>query len=200
MNTGTFMQSLSPIRLSCFARGFLCRALLVAIVVSMTHQFAWGGLRYVTSETVLRLSESAGLSVERLSADTIRVQGNLFQFVISCTFVDVIIGMTPLVWVLNKSVAKNLLTVVPLAVGLFSFNVVRLEIGQLLYARGVPWFLTDDVLGGIAYFAVWTLIVSWFSKYWCQTFQLRSIGRTTSKTSKARSRLCAQTYYLRNGN
>jgi hypothetical protein len=178
------MQPLSPIRRAGFARGFFFRALLVAIVVSVTHQFAWGGLRYVTSETVLRLSEFAGLSTERLSADTIRVQGSLFQFVISCTFVDVILGMIPLVWVLHKSVARNLLTVIPLAIGLFSFNLVRLEIAQLLYARGLPWFLSDDVLGGIAYFAVWILIVSWFSKYWRQTFQLRSVDRTTINTRK----------------
>lgn len=98
---------------------------------------------------------------------------------------DVIIGMIPLVWTLNKSVAMNLVTVIPLAVGLFSLNLVRLEIGQLLYAQGLPWFLADDVLGGVAYFAVWILIVSWFSKYWCQTFQWRSIGRTTNKTRKA---------------
>lgn len=180
VNAGTFMRSLSLIRLSCFARGFFCRTLLVAFVVSLTHQFAWGGLRYVTSETVLRLSEYAGLSAERLSTDTIRVQGNLFQFVISCTFVDVIMGMIPLVWALNKSVARNLLTVIPMAVGLFSFNVVRLQIGQLLYARGVPWLLADEVLGGIAYFAVWIFIVSFFSKYWHQTFQWRSLHRTTS--------------------
>lgn len=185
VNVRTFMKPLSPIRLSRFARGFLCRALLVAIVVSVTHQFAWVGLRYVTSQTVLSLSEFAGLSAERLSADTIRVQGSLFQFVISCTFVDVILGMIPLVWALNKSVARNLLTVIPLAIGLFSFNLVRLEIAQLLYARGLPWFLSDGVLGGIAYFAVWILIVSWFSKYWHQTFQLTSIGLATCKTIRA---------------
>lgn len=180
VNTRTLMQSLLPLRLSCFARGFLFRALLVGIVVILTHQFAWNGLRYVTSEIVVRLSQTAGLSAERFSADTIRVQGNLFQFVISCTFVDVIMGMIPLVWALNKSVARNLLTVIPMAIGLFSFNVVRLQIGQLLYARGVPWLLADEVLGGIAYFAVWILIVSWFSKYWRQTFLSRSILRTTS--------------------
>ena len=177
VSAGTFVESLSRMRLSCFGRGFLCRALLVAVVVTLTHQFAWGGLRYVTSETVLRLSESAGLTGERLSGDTIRIQGNLFQFVISCTFVDVVIGMIPLVWAFNKSVAKNLMAIIPLAIGLFTFNVVRLEIGQLLYARGVPWLLADEVLGGIAYFAVWILIVSWFSKYWLQTFQLRSVKR-----------------------
>jgi hypothetical protein len=168
------MHRPSPTLPSFLSRGFLYRALLVGVVVTLTHRFAWEGLRYLTSEIVLRLSGSAGLSAERLSADTIRVQGNLFQFVISCTFVDVIVGMIPLVWAFNKSITKNLLIVIPLAIGLFSFNVVRLEIGQLLYAWRVPWYCADDVLGGIAYFAIWTLIVSRFSKNWGQSFKFRT--------------------------
>ena len=168
------MHCPSPIRLSCFGRGFLYRVLLVGVVVTLTHQFAWGELRHVTSESVLRLSESAGLNAERVSADTIRVEGNLFRFDILCTFVDVIIGTVPLVWAFNKSIARNLCTLIPLAASLFAFNTVRLEVGQLLFARGAPWFLADEVLGGIAYFAVWTFIVSWFSKYWGQSFQFRT--------------------------
>jgi hypothetical protein len=161
-------------RRSSLGRGFLCRALLVVMVVTLTHQFEWRGLRYFTSEAVLRLSRSPNLSVERVSADTIRVQGNLFQFVISCTFVDVVTGAIPLVWAFNKSIATNLLTVIQLAIGLFGFNIVRLEIGQLLYARGAPWVLADDLLGGIAYFAVWIFIVSRFSKCWCQTLESKA--------------------------
>jgi hypothetical protein len=159
-------------RRSSLGRAFLCRALLVAIVVTLTHQFEWRGLRYFTSEAVLCLSKSLSLSVERVSADTIRVQGNLFQFVVSCTFVDVVVGAIPLVWALNKSIAANLLIVIQLAIGLFGFNIVRLGIGQLVYARGAPWFLADDLLGGIAYFAVWIFIASRFSKCWCQNIEL----------------------------
>lgn len=66
---------------------FLYRALLVTIFVSLTQQLHWGGLRYLTSEAVSSLSKSMGLSVERVSSNTIRVQGNLFRFVTSCTFV-----------------------------------------------------------------------------------------------------------------
>jgi len=140
-------------------RAFVCRALLVALLVIVTHQFAWGWLRFLTSEAVLRLSASLGLGTQRVSADTIRVQGDLFRFVISCTFVDVVMGAIPLVWNLKKTISKNLLTVIALALSLFGFNVVRLEIGQLLYAYGAPWSVADDVLGGASYFAVWLLIV-----------------------------------------
>jgi len=164
------IQSRPRVRLSDLFRGFLCRALLVAIFVILTHQFQWSGLRYLTSEAVLCLSRSMGLSVERVSTGIVRVQGNLFQFVTSCTFVDVVIGAIPLVWVLRRSIAENLLTVIPLTVGLFAFNLVRLETSQLLFARGAPWILADGLLGGIAYFAVWIFIVSWFRKYWCQTW------------------------------
>jgi hypothetical protein len=166
VNAGALVQALPLVRRSSLGRGFLWRVLLVVIVVTLTHQFEWRGLRYFTSEAVLCLSRLASLSVERVSADTIRVQGNLFRFVISCTFVDVVMGAIPLLWAFNKSIAKNLLTVIELVVGLFGFNIVRLEVGQLLYARGAPWVLADDLLGGIAYFAVWILIVSCFSKYW----------------------------------
>lgn len=154
-------------RLSELSRGFLCRAFLVAIFATLTHQYQWSGLRYFTSEAVLRLSRTVGLSVERVSADTVRVQGNLFQFVTSCTFADVVIGTIPLVWAFKRSIAANLLTVLPLTVGLFAFNLVRLEVSQLLFARGAPWILADGLIGGIAYFAVWIFIVSWFRKYWC---------------------------------
>ena len=168
-------------RLSSSGRGFFCRALLVVIFVSLTHQFEWRGLRYLTSEAVLCLSRSVGLSVERVSADTIFVQGNLFRFVTSCTFVDVVMGAIPLVWAFNRSIAKNLLTLLPLTAGFFAFNLIRLEISQLLYARGVSWILADDVLGGIAYFAVWVFIVSRFKKYWWQTLEPSPIGRAISK-------------------
>lgn len=168
-------------RLSDLCRGFLCRAILVAIFVTLTHQCQWSGLRYLTSKAVLCLSRSAGLSVERVSTDTVRVQGNLFRFVTSCTFVDVVIGAIPLVWVLKRSIADNLLTVLPLTVGLFAFNLARLEMSQLLFARGASWILADGLLGGVAYFAVWIFIVFWFRKYWCQTLELTTISQAMNK-------------------
>jgi hypothetical protein len=141
---------------------------LVAILVILTHQFEWAWLRLLTAEAVLLVCKSLGMATELVSFDTIRVHGELFQIVTSCTFIDVFMGAIPLVWNLNKSLSRNLLTLAALAVSLFSFNILRLGVAQLLHARGAPWTLTDGIVGGMAYFIVWLFIVSRFSATWSE--------------------------------
>jgi hypothetical protein len=172
MNAETSILS-SCMRFSFFWRGFLCRAVVVAIFVYLAHLFEWRELRFLTSEAVLCLSRSAGLIAQRLSPDTILVQGTQFRFVTSCTFIDVVIGAIPLVWAFSRPFVKNLLTLVSLSISFFAFNLLRLAIGQLLYARGVSWIVADDILGGIAYFAVWIFIVSYFRNDCWQARELK---------------------------
>jgi hypothetical protein len=143
---------------------FLCRAGLVAIVVTLAHQLTWEWLRFFTSEVILSLSALLGMATARISFDTILVQGTYFHFVVSCTFVDVFAGCIALLWNLKKSALRNLGWLLALAPTLFAFNVARLEIAQILYARGVSWTLADEVLGGCAYFAVWLVI--WRLRSW----------------------------------
>jgi hypothetical protein len=146
------------------SREFLCRAGLVAIFATIAHQLRWEWLQFLTSEAILRISASLGMATARMSVDTIRVQGQPFQFVIACTFVDVFMGSIPLLWDLKKSLLKNASWLVAAAMILFGFNVVRLEIGQVLYAHGASWTLADDVLGGFAYFTVWLFL--WWQRSW----------------------------------
>jgi len=153
-----------------FPRGsrFLCRILLVAIFVILTHQFEWGWLRVLTAQAVLLISKPLGMTTELVSFDMIRVHGELFRIVISCTFVDVFMGAIPLVWNLKKSIPRNLLMLIVLAVSFFGFNILRLEIAQLLHACGAPWILADGIIRGAAYFTVWLFIVSRFSGNWSE--------------------------------
>lgn len=146
------------------SREFLCRAGLVAIVVTITHQLSWEWLRFLTSEAILRLSALLGMATARTSFDTILVQQTLFRFVVSCSFVDVFAGCIPLLWNLRKSIFRNLGWILASAPVVFGFNVARLELAQVLYARGVSWTLADEVLGGFAYFAVWVII--WQLRSW----------------------------------
>jgi hypothetical protein len=138
---------------------FSCRVALAAVFVVVAHQFSWTWLRFVTSDVILRLSSSLGMATARVSFDTVRIQGELFQFVIACTFVDVFAGSVPLLWRRKRSHAENGVRLIAAAAVLFTFNVVRLEIGQMLYSRGIlPYALADDVFGGFAYFTVWLYI------------------------------------------
>ncbi len=100
----------------------------------------------------------------RVSFDTILVGGQATQFVIACTFVDVFMGSIPLLWNLKNSVFRNILLLLATATLLFGFNVVRLELAQVLHYRGVTWTVADEVLGGVAYFAVWLAI--WRLRSW----------------------------------
>lgn len=151
------LRRLSPV--------FLHRILLVAVAVVFAHTLEWQWLRFLTSEAVLRLSMVMGLSAVHFSFDTLRMNGELFRFVVSCTFVDVFLGSIPLLWNFQKSVFRNSMRIVAAGVIFSAFNVVRLEIGQLLYLRyGVPYIVAHDILSGFAYFAIW--LVLWHQRTW----------------------------------
>ena len=155
---------LAVIRLPWLSREFLLRSSLVALFVLLTYQFPWQWLRFVTSVAVLHISASLGMATARVSFDTIRIQGQLFRVVIACTFVDVLMGSIPLLWDVRKSLHRNASRLLAVAVIFFVLNLVRLAIAQVLYFRGVPWTLADEVLGGFAYFAVWLFV--WRQRTW----------------------------------
>jgi len=154
----------APLKLPRPTGEFCCRVGLVAIFVASAYQTSWEWLRLLTSECVLRISASLGMTTSRLSFDTILVGGQATQYVIACTFVDVFIGAIPLLWNPKNSVLRNVSLLIATAGALFGFNVVRLEIAQVLYYQGVPWTVADEVLGGVAYFVVCLAI--WLLRSW----------------------------------
>jgi hypothetical protein len=137
MSIGTLVRTSAATRLPLPGVEFLCRAFLATVLVVMTYQFEWGWLRCLTSEAILRVSASLGMAMERVSFDTLRLQGELYRFVIACTFVDVLMGAIPFLWNLKTSLSRNLYTLTLATVILFGFNVVRLETGHVLYDLGV---------------------------------------------------------------
>ena len=46
-----------------------------------------------------------------------------------------------------------------LLVAVFVLNIVCLELGLVAMARGVPWWLVDEVVAGVAYFCLYTCIM-----------------------------------------
>lgn len=149
---------------SLLSREFLVRASLAFGLVILAHELDWQGLRFLTSEIILRISSGLGMFTCRTSFDTICVQAEFFQYATACTFVDVFAGSIPLLWDLKKSVGRNFARLTAAAVLLFCFNILRLEVGQIVHARGVPWTVADAVLGGLAYFAV--ALALWRLRAW----------------------------------
>lgn len=167
VNSRLLHGSSSPatIQLPRLSPAFLRRIFLVAVAVMLAHTLEWRWLRFLTSEAILRLSMLTGLTGARFSFDTLSMKGEFFEFVVTCTFVDVFVGSIPLLWDLQKSAFRNGMHIVAAGVVFFGFNIVRLEIGQLLYLRsGVPYVVAHDIVGGFAYFAIW--LAMWHQRTW----------------------------------
>ncbi len=144
-----------------------------AVFVILAHQLDWEGLRLLTAETLIRLSVFLGMPAARISFDTIEVQGRLIQFVASCTFAEIFVGCVPLIWRFDFSVLRNLSPLPAVAVALFVLNVVRLELGLMANAHGVPWVLSHDVPLGFVCFTVWVLV--WRTRNW-RAWKYRSMA------------------------
>lgn len=138
------------------------RAVLLIAVVIACHLLEWNSLRFWTSEMVLRMSNFLGVPMHRVSDDVVSCGGELFNYTVSCTFVDVCFGAVVLTWNRGRSLLGNLLMVAELASGLFVFNCIRLTIGFVLYGHGVPWLIGHEAMSGLAYFMVWLWLMRQF--------------------------------------
>ena len=156
--------TVSEMKIPIPSASFLCRVCVAALLAIAAHQFRWEGLRFLTSETVLRLSASLGMTVARTAFDTIEIQGQLFQFALSCTFAELFVASAAFLWKLDRSLLRNLWRLAYVAGVLLALNVLRLELGQIAYSHGVPWILAHDIPLGVTYFAVW--VVVWRTRNW----------------------------------
>jgi hypothetical protein len=145
-------------------RQVLWRGGLVILLVVVSHSLEWPNLEYATSEVILALSTWLGVSGQRVSFDTIQLAAENYQFAVSCTFVDVIMGSIALVWHQQVSIAGNCIRLTFWAGVLFAFNAFRLEVAVLVHLWGVGWYWVDGIVGGVGYFLVWLAI--WELRSW----------------------------------
>jgi hypothetical protein len=129
------------------------------VAVLVCYRFDWLWLKSVTAALNLSLDNLAGVPLVRVSLDTVRLGNVLFQYVIACTFADVWCAALALVWRRRESLARNLQFLAVFTLGLFALNVIRLSAADVLYYAGLNWDIAEGVIGGLAYFAVWLVIL-----------------------------------------
>lgn len=108
------------------------------------------------------MSKLLGMPMLRVSRDVVSLRGQLFNYTVSCTFIDVCCGAIPIIWNRQRGVAGNFLSITEFASCLFAFNIVRLTLGFALYDHGVPWALGHEAMSGVAYFMVWLWLMRQF--------------------------------------
>jgi hypothetical protein len=139
--------------------GVIIRIGLVALFVIGCHLFDWRLLRFLTAECISRMSNWMGIAMSRVSFDTVAWATTRFQFVVACTQIDVFFGAIPLIWNMKISVWRNALKLGAFFCCLFLFNLIRLELGFVLFARGLTWFWAHEFTGGIALFVIFLWVV-----------------------------------------
>ncbi len=141
-----------------FAREMAVRCLLATIAVVVCYCFQWEWLRRLTADGNVFLDSLVAVHLQRLSFDTVAWHGQLYRYVVACTFADVWCGSLGFLWRTADSFLRNLATIAVWSLLLFSFNVFRLSFSDVLFAQGLSWNLAHNVVSGIAYFAVWQVL------------------------------------------
>ena len=140
-------------------REILIRATILAAAVVICHLMRWDGLRFWTSEAVLRACNALAVPMRRLSPYAVMCHREVFDYSVSCTFVDVCVGAMVLLWNRKRGLAVNLARMTAIAAAMFAFNLTRLTLGFVLYVHNVPWALAHEAMAGIAYFLVWLYLM-----------------------------------------
>jgi hypothetical protein len=143
-----------------FAFEMAVRCGLAALAVIVCYTFEWEWLRGLTAAGNLWLDGLAGVHLQRLSYDTVAWHGQVYRYVIACTFADVWCGSLAFLWLAEQSVRRNLAVVALWSAALFAFNIFRLSVSDVLFAWGLSWNLAHNVVSGIAYFVVWQALWS----------------------------------------
>jgi hypothetical protein len=165
-------ESGDPLRLT---PDLAARVVLVAVFVVACYQFDWRLLRSITSECILRFSQLLGIAMQRVTSDTVQWNGMQFQFTPSCTQIDVFFGSIPLIWNLSVPAWKNVSKLGAYFLCLFAFNILRLELGYVLYGWGTPWVIAHECIAGVSLF----LIFLWLMRQ--RRFQARSAISNTMR-------------------
>jgi hypothetical protein len=135
------------------------RIALAAAFVILCYQFDWILLRQVTAECIFRLSQFLNLGITRSAADSVQLNSIRFQFTVNCTQIDVFCGAIPLVWNRALSIPRNVAKLGIFFVCLFAFNILRLQVGYVLFAGGAPWILAHEVVAGVNLFLIFLWVV-----------------------------------------
>lgn len=134
------------------------RALLVIPIVLVVHMFDWTVWRTAIANVLMLCLHSLGVSAARLSADTLASSGRFFRIEISCTLIDALLASIPLLWEWGDSAIKNLSFLAVYMAAWSTLNILRVALGFVLLAHGVPWWLGHQVIAGLFYFALFCWI------------------------------------------
>jgi len=142
-----------------FDRTFFWRVSLAIVAVLLCFQFEWHALRFLTSDAALRITAALGLPIRRVAFDELKFRGTAIQFTVTCTWIDGLFGVVPLLW-LDGAWRKSVRRIAIFVAGFFLLNLIRIEAVILLYKPGVSWNIEHGWITGVSEFFVYLCVIS----------------------------------------
>lgn len=142
-----------------FDRVFFWRVSVAVAAVLLCFQFEWHGLRFLTSEAALRITAALGLPIRRVAFDELRFRDTIIQFTVTCTWIDGLFGVMPLLR-MDGTWRVKLRRMAVFVAGVFVLNLIRIEAVILLYKPGISWDLEHGWITGISEFFVYLWVIS----------------------------------------
>ena len=135
-------------------RRFWLRAALGLALRALALLGSWWPLRAALAWAVGRTLALGGATVALADRATLLVGSTRVETTVTCTHVEVLALLAPLLWDRSKNLGRNFGLLALGAVAAFVIAVARVDLAVGLLTLGVPWLWGHDVLLGVCYFAV----------------------------------------------
>lgn len=126
----------------------LGRLVALGLLVVLFYSQDWMFLRRL-------LTNAAGAALTRMGHTTtvgqdagdllLTVDGQVYGISPDCTYIDLVLIITPFWWRVGRGIRVNVLRLLVLAFAILAGNVFRVVFGMHFIAQGTSWFLAHDL-------------------------------------------------------
>jgi len=126
----------------------LYRFVALVVLFGLFYALDWMQLRVALRDAIKWSFEQAGYSLEALvheGSPAIKVDGKIHFYTAECTYLDLVMMVTPFVWVFGATHWSNLLRIAIMVLVILVGNLVRCWTAVYLDVRGVSRFYAHDL-------------------------------------------------------
>jgi hypothetical protein len=120
----------------------------MGVLVSLYYAIAWMPLRVAQRDVIgwsVSMSGHNTIAFDHEGSPAIQVEGKTYFYTAECTYLDLVMMVTPFLWVFGASLRRNILRIAITTLVMLSANFVRCWAAVYLDMLGVDRFYAHDL-------------------------------------------------------
>lgn len=129
-------------------RALLLRVCAMGVLLSLFYGLDWMSFRVAQRDAIgwsLRVAGYAPEAFVHEGSPAVRVRDHVFFYTAECTYLDLLMIVTPLLWVFGASLWRNICRIAIAALVILGGNLIRTWASVYFNVRGTDWFYTHDL-------------------------------------------------------